>query len=99
VVFLTENSDFRSNLGLLNGVNASITVQWELFDSNGTSLGQGTRVLDPYGITQINRVLRPYRPVEAAYAEVWTDTSGGAFTAYGSILDEGTSDPTLVIPR
>jgi hypothetical protein len=99
VVFLTENPDFRSNLGLLNGVNASITVQWELFDSNGTSLGQGTRVLDPYGITQINRVLRPYRPIEAAYAEVWTDTSGGAFTAYGSILDEGTSDPTLVIPR
>jgi hypothetical protein len=43
--------------------------------------------------------MRPFRPIEAGYAEVWTDTTGGAFTTYGSILDEGTSDPTLVIPR
>ena len=35
----------------------------------------------------------------ASVAEVWTDTIGGAFTTYGSILDEGTSDPTLVVPR
>jgi hypothetical protein len=50
-------------------------------------------------VTQINRVMRPFRPIAAGYAEVWTDTSGGAFTTYGSILDEGTSDPTLVVPR
>lgn len=99
VVFLTENDNFRSNLGLINGVVSTITVRWELFDSDGTSLGLGSRVLDPFGITQINRVMRPFRPIEAGYAEVWTDTAGGAFTTYGSVLDEGTSDPTLVIPR
>jgi hypothetical protein len=99
VVFLTENSDFRSNLGLLNGVDFEITVEWELFDSDGNSLGVGLRVLEPFGVTQINRVMRPFRPIEASYAEVWTGTIGGAFTTYGSILDEGTSDPTLVIPR
>ena len=99
VLFLSENDDFRSNLGLLNGVDTSVTVQWELFASNGTSLGTGSRVLQPYGVTQINRVLRNFRPIEAAYAEVWTDTTGGSFTCYGSVLDEGTSDPTLVIPR
>ena len=99
VVFLSENDDFRSNLGLINGVDSATTVQWELFDSDGNSLGTGSRVLDPFGVTQINRVMRPFRPIEAGYAEVWTDTTGGAFTTYGSILDEGTSDPTLVIPR
>jgi hypothetical protein len=99
VLFLTENSDFRSNLGLLNGVDFEITVEWELFDSDGISLGSGSTVLEPFGVTQINRVMRPYRPIVAGYAEVWTDTFGGAFTTYGSILDEGTSDPTLVIPR
>jgi hypothetical protein len=99
VVFLTENSDFRSNLGLLNGVDFEITVEWELFDSDGNSLGLGSRALEPFGVTQINRVMRSFRPIEAGYAVVWTDTIGGAFTTYGSILDEGTSDPTLVIPR
>lgn len=99
VVFLTENEDFRSNLGLLNGVDAPITVQWELFDSDGNSLELGSTVLEPYDVTQINRVMRPFRPIVAGYAEVWTDTAGGAFTTYGSILDEGTSDPTLVVPR
>jgi hypothetical protein len=99
VLFLSENDDFRSNLGLLNGVDAPVTVQWELFAPDGTSLGTGSRVLQPYGVTQINRVLRNFQPIEAAYAEVWTDTTGGSFTCYGSVLDEGTSDPTLVIPR
>jgi len=99
VVFLSENEDFRSNLGLINGVGSSITVRWELFDSGGNSLGTGSKVLQPFGVTQINRVMRPFRPIEAGYAEVWTDTTGGAFTTYGSVLDEGTSDPTLVIPR
>lgn len=99
IVFLTENDTFRSNLGLINGVNIPITVQWELFDASGNSLGQNSKGLDPYDVTQINRVMRSYRPIEAGYAEVWTDTTGGAFATYGSILDEGTSDPTLVIPR
>ena len=99
VLFLSENDDFRSNLGLINGVDVSTTVRWELFDSDGNSLGSGSRILDPFGVTQINRVMRPFRPIEAGYAEVWTDTSGGAFATYGSVLDEGTSDPTLVVPR
>ena len=99
IVFLTENDTFRSNLGLINGVDIPITVQWELFDANGNSLGLNSKDLNPYDVTQINRVMRSFRPIEAGYAEVWTDTTGGAFATYGSILDEGTSDPTLVIPR
>jgi len=99
VVFLTENPDFRSNLGLLSGVDFEITVEWELFDPDGNSLGTDSIDLDPYGVTQINRVMRPYRPIAGGYAEVWTETIGGVFTTYGSILDEGTSDPTLVVPR
>jgi hypothetical protein len=99
IVFLTENANFRSNLGLINGVDIPITVRWELFDADGNSLDLGSKNLQPYDVTQINRVMRSFRPIEAGYAEVWTDTSGGAFTTYGSILDEGTSDPTLVVPR
>jgi hypothetical protein len=35
----------------------------------------------------------------AGYVEVWTETVGGAFAAYGSVLDNVTSDPTTVNPK
>ncbi len=99
LVFLTENDDFRTNLGLINGVDAKIIVRFEAFDADGNILGTSSRVLPPFGVTQINRVLRSFRPIEAANIQIWTDTAGGAFTAYASILDQGTSDPTMVVPR
>ncbi len=66
VVFLSENDDFRSNLGLINGVGSTITVQWELFDSDGNSLGTGSRILDPFGVT----------PDQPRIAAVPTDRGG-----------------------
>jgi hypothetical protein len=38
-------------------------------------------------------------PVEAASVIVWTQTPGAAFAAYGSVLDNATSDPTTIMPR
>lgn len=99
VLFLTENGAFRSNLGLVNGVDSPITVQWELFAADGSSLGTGARELPAWGNLQLNRVLADFAPIEAAYADVWTTTTGGAFTCYGSVLDEISSDPTTVLPR
>jgi len=99
VLFLTENGELRSNLGLLNGVDSPITVQWELFAGDGSSLDTGSTSLPPWGNKQLNRVLADFAPIEAAYAHVWTTTSGGAFTCYGSVLDELSSDPTTVLPR
>jgi hypothetical protein len=37
--------------------------------------------------------------VEAAYVDVWSETAGGLFTCYGSVLDNITSDPTTVLPQ
>jgi PKD repeat protein len=99
VLFLTENGDFRSNLGLINGVASPITIEWELFAADGTSLGTASRRLLAWGNVQLNRVLGDFAPIEAAYAHVWTMTTGGAFTCYGSVLDELSSDPTTVLPR
>jgi hypothetical protein len=98
VLFLTENADFRSNLGLVNGTETPITVRWELFNAAGTSLATGSANLPPLGNTQRNRVLQSHAPIEAAYAHVWTTTPGGRFTCYGSVLDAATSDPTTVPP-
>jgi hypothetical protein len=99
IIFFTENGDFRSNLGLLNGTSRSITIMWERFTADGSSLGTGSRTLPPYGNVQLNRVFSDVAPTEAAYIDVWTDTTGGAFSAYGSVLDNDSSDPTTVLPQ
>lgn len=98
ILFLTEGHGYRSNLGLASGVTFPITVEVELFAADGSSLGTRTVELPPLGNLQLNRVLRDVAPIEAAHAEVWTDTAGGLFSCYGSVLDEVTSDPTTVLP-
>ncbi len=96
VLFMTENNDYRSNVGFQNGTDAALTVKWERFKADGTSINSGQTLLPPLGNTQWNRVFNDLKPIEAAYVDVWTETSGGAFAVYGSVLDSGTSDPTTV---
>lgn len=99
VIFLTENADFRSNLGLANATGDPLIVRWERFASDGHSIDAGTTALAPWSNVQLNRVLQDVAPVTAAFVDVWTDTPGGAFAAYGSVLDNLTSDPTTVLPQ
>jgi len=96
VLFMTENDAFRSNLGFQNGKDTPVTVKWERFRADGTSINTGETFLPPWGNTQWNRVFNDSKPIEAAYVDVWTETSGGAFAVYGSVLDSATSDPTTV---
>jgi len=97
ILFMDENADYRSNLGLANGSDRSITIRYELFDADGNSLGQNAQSLAPWSNTQINRVFEGNDPIESGYVEVWTDTTDGSFTCYGSVLDNRTSDPTTVL--
>jgi len=107
VVFLSEDdggdppaAGYRSNLGLLNGTGSPLTVMVALHDAAGAPLvGVMAVELRPFESTQLNRVLRGFAPPVEGYADLWTETPGGAFTAYGSVLDNFTSDPTTVPPR
>jgi PKD repeat protein len=99
IVFFVENDAYRSNLGLLNGTSAPITIRWERFTPDGRSVDTGSAELPPWGNTQLNQVFSGEAPVNGAFVDVWTETPGGAFTAYGSLLDNQTSDPTTILPR
>ena len=99
LVFFVENEAFRSNLGLLNATAAPISIRWEGFTADGTLARAGSVELPPLGNTQINRVFADEAPVLGAYVDVWTETQGGAFTAYGSLIDNATSDPITILPR
>jgi len=99
IIFMTESEAYRSNLGIMNGTSESIAVNYARYLPDGTRWANSQREIPPWGNIQINRVFEDADPVEGAYIEVWTETFGGAFAAYGSVLDNPTSDPTTVLPQ
>jgi len=99
ILFFTENSDYRSNIGVLNGTGAPMTITWARYLADGTMVEEASADLPPWGNVQLNRVFAGEAPVEAAYIDVWTETPGASFMAYGSVLDNTTSDPTTVLPQ
>ena len=98
VVFMSEDDAFRANLGMLNGTGSAMTVHYALYGADGTVLSEGTKDLRAWENTQLNRVFQAYAPV-SGYVDVWTDTAGAAFAAYGSVVDAGTGDPTTILPE
>jgi len=99
ILFFTENAGFRSNIGVLNGTGAPMTISWARYLADGTMVEEASADLPPWGNVQLNRVFAGEAPVEAAFIDVWTETPGGAFMAYGSVLDNQSSDPTTVLPQ
>ncbi|MCK5376244.1 MAG: hypothetical protein KAJ97_04120 [Acidobacteria bacterium] len=98
ILFGTENSDMRTNIGCQNGDDLTTVVQLELFDAIGTSLETTTMVLQPLGNDQMNRIFQDHAPVNGC-VDVWTDDPDTSFYCYGSVLDNVTSDPTTILPQ
>jgi hypothetical protein len=98
ILFGTEHADMRTNVGCQNGSDHTTTVNLELFDAAGTSLETMTLTLPPLGNNQVNRIFEEYAPVTGA-VDVWTDDADSSFYCYGSVLDNGTSDPTTIPPQ
>ncbi len=99
ILYFTENSDYRSNIGILNGTGSSMTIKWRRYTADGMMVDESMADLPAWGNVQLNRVFAAEAPVEGGYIDVWTETEDAAFAAYGSVLDEGTSDPTTVQPQ
>lgn len=96
-----EVGTYRSNIGLTNLGTGTAKVKVELFDSLGAPVWSGTINLSPGQWYQYNE---PYRTkaqrndVAKGYARV-SVVSGGSVYAYGSVLDNGSSDPTTIAMR
>ena len=96
ILSFSQNDDFRSNIAILNGTGSPMTINWERFTPDGMMVEAASAELPPWGNVQLNRVFRAEKPVSGGYIDVWTETEDGAFTAYGSLLDNLTSDPTTL---
>ena len=99
ILFFTENPAYRSNIGILNGTGSPMTIKWRRYIADGTMVDEAEAELPPWGNVQLNRVFSGEAPVVGGYIDVWTETEGAAFTAYGSVLDNDSSDPTTVLPQ
>jgi predicted GH43/DUF377 family glycosyl hydrolase len=98
LLFGTETTDMRTNIGCQNGNDATTIVYLDLFDDQGTSLGRKTMMLRASGNDQINRIFDGYQPVNG-YVDVSVALAGNRAYCYGSVLDNVTSDPTTIPPQ
>ena len=98
IIFLSENDDIRSNIGCVNGSTQTITIDIAEYDATGTLLETRTMNLPSLSNKQINQILGDFAPVDG-YVDVSSATPGAAFTCYGSVLDNTTSDPTTIRQR
>jgi hypothetical protein len=102
IVAVSDDASFRTNLILANATSSPVTVSLALLDASGASLGSQTVPLRPLEMTQILGVARTLSRgsnVTNATLVLTTATSGGAFAAYASTIDNGTDDPRTLLAR
>ena len=97
IIFLSEDPDFRANLGCVNGFPESLRILIDLYDADGALLETKTMDLPPLSNNQLNRIFGDYAPING-YADVRTNKEGAGYTCYGSVLDNGSSGPTTITP-
>jgi formylglycine-generating enzyme required for sulfatase activity len=98
IIFMSEDSDFRANLGCVNGTDMAIRILIDMYDASGSLLETKTMNLGPWSNKQINRIFSAYQPVNG-YVDVRSNTEGAEYYCYGSVLDNVTSDPTTILPQ
>ena len=102
IVGVTENAAFRTNLVLANASEAQAEVELRLLNAEGILLGTKRIILQPLGMTQLNRVVREFAVTgdvsNARLVIVNSDPLVGV-TAYAAIIDNVTNDPRTLLPQ
>ncbi len=97
---LAGNDGFHTNMGAYNFSDVGVDITYELFTGDGTSLGSGTLMVEAGAYQQHNEVIAELTSdrVRGGYALLSTVSPDARFAAYGSVVDDGSHDPTLVLP-
>jgi len=95
---LQQNADFRTNIGLLNSGAGEARVRLELYDADGSLLSTTFRTVAAGGRVQLQEPfdrLAGRTDIDQGYAVVEV-VDGDGVTAYASVVDNRTNDPTTV---
>jgi PKD repeat protein len=95
LIQLTRNDDYRTNLGVANLSAEPIEVTAELFQSDGTFLGEHTYSIPALAHQMETDILGQLteEAIEDAYALVSTRSEAAKLFAYSSVVDNRSGDP------
>jgi hypothetical protein len=97
IPLVKSNAAFRSNVGFLNVGSRVCEVEVELRGGNGAQLGNTLAYSVAAGeYWQRDDIFRNVGTQDVAYAVVNTTSATCEFWAFGSVVDNGTNDPTTV---
>lgn len=98
LMHLREDTAARSNIGILNAGRREARVELILKDGSGVEVGRAIRRIPPRQTTQLNRPfsgLGGRTDIAPGSAEI-TVLDGEEVVVYGSVVDNGTNDPTTI---
>jgi hypothetical protein len=89
LIYLTETTDFQTDLGAVNTSAEVLHLVFTLHDAAGTVLGSLPLQLLPYSHDQIDGAFTAagHPNVPDGYATAYTTTPGGSFIAYATVTD------------
>jgi hypothetical protein len=92
---LQEDSDFRTNLGMLSRAAVQTEVQIDFYRANGSKAGTRIVNLKPYEMKQFN--IRQYSgQMASGYALININTDDARIFVYASVVDNGSGDPIYI---
>lgn len=101
LIQLKSSNGFRTNIGLVNPNATAANVTWHLYDKNSASVSSvnasSIQSIPPFGVIQPSNMTTLFSAPGADLSDAWVSfTSDQPIFAYGSVVDNGTSDPTFI---
>lgn len=92
ILGIEESSRFRTNLGLVNFADAATPVLLVVYDSTGAERSRLNVTVGPRSLQQVAVAAIVSQPIVEGRVEV-----RGAVTAYGSVIDNHSQDPSFIV--
>ena len=94
----SNSSGFRTNVGLVNLSNQTITVNLDLRSASGTSYGTLSYPLRPFEFIQKDKIFKRVtsNTVSDGYIHITSPTSGARYLAYATVIDNVTGDSVFI---
>ncbi len=89
--------NFRTNMGGANPNSVVATVNFTLYDRNNTVAGTNTLTFQPFGVVSPSNITGFFGDPDRDLTDAWIsyDSDQPVFI-YGSVVDNGSEDPTFV---
>jgi PKD repeat protein len=96
---IESDSDYRTNIGLVNRSGQTVSAVLTLFDANGGSLGAASITIAPNNFQQTSLTSLWPSLAGASYGRLTmtiNTSSASALSAYASVVDNRTQDPVYI---